>query len=255
MTAQLTRRALLSAAPAAALVPAASLAALPSITATLPAEENPQLLALGEQLPSIEAAYTSARHAWFTAWAEWNPQWPLAPECCLHSWQMYSSRIERDLSGKGLIRPGSKDSRSIKTQQELEWEIAWSTQQLERDARRKRSWGKRFVQRETEKLAQAKLGLKLLPGYLAECERIKRASNFDAIDSARHEAARNVIAFARKVLQEPSRTIEGVRIKARAAALIGQMHGYDQVTGTLGDGITQNGSLAALLGEAVLAVL
>ncbi len=255
MTGQLTRRALLSAAPAAALVPAAALAALPPIDATPAAEENAELLALGEQLPSIEAAYTSARHAWFAAWAEWNPQWPLAPECCLHFWSMYSSRIERDLSGKGLVRPGSTEPRSIKTQQELEWEVAWSTAQLERDARRKRSWGKRFVQAETEKLARAKLGLQLLPGYLAERERIKRVSNFDAIDNARQEAARNVISFARKVLQEPSRTIEGVRIKARAAALIGAMDGYDQVTGTLGDGITQNGNLAALLGEAVLAVV
>lgn len=224
-------------------------------TIAVPAE-NPALLALGEELPKVEQAYQDALTAWRTAWDFWSPQWPLAPEACCNKYGAsgYNRELERDLRGAGLKREGESTCWTIKTAAEMEREIDWQRELLAKDDKRERSYGKRFRQYRHDAIAEAELGLALLPGYLAEVDRIKRESSFKAIDKERHRATDAIFAFVRKVLMEPSQTIEGVRIKARACAAINRLHSYDRNIGNL-DAFKHKEYLPALLGAAVLEVI
>jgi len=253
MSNNLNRRDLLTRAPAALAVIAS-----PAVASAVPATaENPKLLALGAKLPEIEQAYQDALKAWSAAWNLWSPQWPLAPEACCSKWgaEVGGREMERDIRGVGLIREGARAPWMIKTAAEMEQDIERARESLARDDRRKRSAGKRFRRYRHEEIASGELGLALLPGYLAERERIRRESGFEAIDKARNRTADALFAFAREVLAEQSSTIEGVRIKAQACAALGRMHSYDARWAQLGDTAKHKASMAGLLGKALLEVI
>ena len=255
MTKQLTRRTLLaavSAVGATALSQAGTANASPRTEQT----ENPKLLKLRGELPAVEKAYQDALSTWQAAWAEWSPQWPLAPEPCCNKWGEFSGReMERDLTGQGLIRDGEKAPWYIKSISEMEKDIERELASLAKDDKRKRSYGKRFRQYRHDAIAEAELGLALLPGYLAERDRVARESNFAAINKARFRTSQDLFAFVRLVLTEPSHTLAGVKIKAEACATLGRMHPYDAAWGHVGDTPKNKGSMAGLLGAALLEVV
>lgn len=229
----------------------------PVAAATIAAPaENPALLALGEELPKVEQTYQDALTAWRTAWDFWSPQWPLAPEACCNKWGStgYGRELERDLRGAGIRREGQSTCWTIKTTSEMENDIDRARELLAKDDKRKRSYGKRFRQYRHEEIADAELGLALLPGYLTEIEQIKRESDFEAIDKERHRATDAIFAFARIVLAEQSLTLEGVKIKARACAAINRLHPYDRKFGDMGAWKYET-NITGLLGAAVLEVI
>lgn len=235
----ITRRLVLKAAPgaAAALLPLASRAE--------PAE-NPDLLALSAQMPAVEQRYQEAIRTWKRAWDEWSPQLPLAPDCCTVDFGQ--GEMERDLSGRGLIRPGENTPRRVLSMQELERSLEWAI-----DVLRKPDFKKGEANTLWKKnLADAELGIELLPGYLKERDRVMEESNFEAIDHERTEAFKALFAFVRSVLETPSRGTEGVRIKARAAAMIGRLKRSDLAYGSMVDMTGPKMHLAALLGQAML---
>ncbi|WP_112313275.1 hypothetical protein [Pseudogemmobacter bohemicus] len=247
------RRQFITAAPVAALAPltvcAASAVAAPEVA------ENPALLALGEELPRVEAAYHAACAAWDAMWREWRPKWPLAPDPCVVQGGGWLGELERNLDGFGLVRPGQE--RPMRRLELLNMEGRRNTMlgALARAARRKRPTSKKTLLYWQSEADRAELGVALLPGYLAECERIKKASNFDAVDAARIDARDRMFDFARQVLQEASSTIEGVQIKARAVAALGNLRTYDATLGNLRDMTGPKGHMGAMLGKALLEVL
>ena len=243
-----TRRNFLTRAPLAVAALAAPVAALASVP-----DENPKLLELGAEFPAVEKAYQDALANWQAAWTEWSPQWPLAPEPCCNKWGWGHSReMERDLTGQGLIREGEKDPWYIKTADEMERDLEMEREMLAKDHKRKRSYGKAWRQYRHDNIAEAELGLALLPAYLAERDRIKRESNFETINKARHRTSEDLFAFARRVLGEPSYTLAGVKIKAEACSALGRMHSYDATWGHVGDSTKNKSSMAGLLGQALL---
>lgn len=242
---QLLTRALLGTAFMGVPVAVAEASARPAMPA-----ENPNLIALGAELPNIEQAYLGAVKKWSAAWTEWAPQWPLAPEACCQ--KFHGHEMERDLTGMGLTRDGETAPWYVKTAAQMECDIDTAREALAKDDKRKRSYGKRFRQYRHDEIAQAELGLALLPGYLAERERVKRESGFDAIDKERYRASDAVFEFARRVLEEHSLTAEGVRIKVQACAALGRMHPYDRSWGRMRDSIGNRPCMASVLAEAML---
>lgn len=249
-----TRRSFLAAIPAIA-VTAAPVAAATHWVA--PTDENPELLLLGKKLPEIEQAYHDALAAWREAWRIWSPQWPLAPEPCCNKWSGsgYGRELERDLRGAGLRREGQSSAWTIKSAAEMERDIDRARAALAKDDKRKRSYGKLFRDYRHEEIAEAELGLILLPGYLAECERIKRESGFEEIEAARQRTAHKLFEFAREIVSVKSTTIEGVTIKASACAAVGRMRHGDVMYEQLTDSTTHEQPMAALLGQALLEVI
>lgn len=246
MTHHISRRAMLATIPATAALPAAALS-------TPEAAENPNLLELGSELAAVEGAYQDALKNWQAAWAKWSPQWPLAPQPCCNKFR--GGEIERDLSGRGLIREGEARPWYISAAEDMERDLERERELLAKDDKRKRSYGKRWRQYRYDHIAEAELGLALLPGYLAERDRIARESNFEAIHKARYRTSEELFAFVRRVLEEPSRTLTGVKIKAEACAALERMHSYDRMQGLVVDGTKHKSNMAGLLGEALLGAL
>ncbi|MGA0617421.1 hypothetical protein [Paracoccus sp. KR1-242] len=252
------RRGFLKLAPAAFAAGTVPVAALDrAVEAEAQTQENPELLVLGEKLPEIEQAYQEARAAWFEAWEFWSPQWPLAPEQCCNKWGGlgYGRELERDLVGCGLIRDGEAAPWSIKTAAEMEEDIDRARALLAKDDKRKRSLGKGFRRYRYQEIATAELGLALLPGYLAERARIVRESGFAEIHKKRNTTSSDLFALVRRIVTEPSRTMEGVKIKAAACAALSRMHRTDCYLGHMDDSLTHKTSLAGMLGAALLEVI
>lgn len=251
----MNRRDFLSSAPVALTVTAAPVAVAAQCVVGL--DENPALLALAQQLPEVEQAYVDTLKAEREAWRIWSPQWPLAPEACCNKWGAsgYNRDLERNLRGAGLRREGQSTCWTIKTASEMERDIERAHEMLAKDDKRKRSYGKKFRQYRHEEIAEAELGLLLLPGYLAECERIKRESRYMDLVDANSSAREAMFNFVREVLAEQARTMEGVVIKARACAAIGRMTDYDQSWGQMVENTTHRKSMAGLLGAALLEVI
>lgn len=251
------RRQFLTRAPLAMAVVAAPVAAAEA-QAILPVQaENPTLLALGAEFQQAEQAFQDALQTWRTAWAEWSPQWPLAPDVCCNKYGAsgYNREREHDLTGAGLCREGERCAWYIKTADELEGEIESARESLAKDDKRKRSYGKSFRRYREQEIADAELGLILLPGYLAERERVQRESNFAAINKARSDTAQNLFVLTRQILAEQSLTVEGVQIKARACAAIGRLPAYEQMWGQMRDNTEHKDCMAGLLGKAMLEIL
>ncbi|OWJ76985.1 hypothetical protein [Haematobacter genomosp. 1] len=225
-----SRRAILKGVAVAPIIalPTAALPFAPPPAAPQPAvAENPKLLALGEELPRVEAAYREAVAAWDVMWREWEPKWPLAPDVCTGQRASYGSDIERDLRGAGLFREGQDEPLRVMSLAYMEWNRERCLEKLAKNDRRKRKVSAKTVaywQSEVERMDRAML---LLPGYLEECDRIRRASDFQTINEARNVASEGVFTFAQKVLSEPSTTIAGIRVKAEAIAVIGRMRRWD----------------------------
>jgi hypothetical protein len=254
----LTRRRLLEGAGTATL--AAGAVVVPLAADALPTAdvvaENPKLLELGAKLPAVEKTYRDARRARWTTWKTWSPQWPLAPEPCTTPRHCGYGEMERDLSGTGLTRDGETYPRGIRTAEDMGRSLEEERKLLAQDDKRKRSYGREWRRYRVEHIAQAEAGLALLPGYLAECERIRKESNYEAVDAARRRSAEELVAFVRRVLVEPSRTMAGVTIKAQACAVLGRMPAYDRMCYLMGDTTGKDGDpIAALLANAVLDVL
>jgi len=219
--------------------------------------ENPALLALGEQLPKVEQAYRDARATWDAMWKEWSPQWPLAPEpCCKLVWLgSFGDGTERDLTGAGLLRPGQERPAKVMTIKEMESRAGWMRECMAKDDGRKRKVGRKTRAYWEAEANSCELGIQLLPGYQAECARIKAASNVEANSKARSDTAQAMFKFARKVLAEPHHTAEGLKIKASAVAMLGNLQRGDAFRANMVD-CTDNAQeepLAVLIGKAVLA--
>lgn len=216
--------------------------------------ENPALLALGEDLPKVEAAYRAASEARRDAWRLWSKQWPLAPDaCCNLDWCGWSDRAERDLSGAALIRPGRDRPVRVNTVREMEDRAELMRKCLAKDNRRKRKESKKTRAYWQGEIARCELGVQLLPSYLAECDRIRLESAYDTLRVQQDEARRALFALARAALAEKASTSRGLKIKAEICAALGAMGAYDVNFGQIEDATRNPASnMAALLASAVL---
>ncbi|SIS58988.1 hypothetical protein [Paracoccus saliphilus] len=217
--------------------------------------ENPRLIELGRQAQAHEKAYQDALATWRASWIDWSPKWPLAPDCCVDDYRgVFSGEIERNLKGAGLVREGKVHPMRVYTVEQLERRREHMIEVLAKDDRRKRKASKKTRAYWQSEVERCDLGLELLPAYLAETQRIKDESRFPEIDNARHRTARDLFAVVRQVLSEPSHTIQGVKIKAEAAAAIGRLNSYDRLWSGMDDNTRNEQHLAALLAESLIAV-
>lgn len=244
------RRDFLTAAPVAAIIP---LVVSGRSAASLGVEaENPVLIELGKAQTAVEANYHEACAAWDAMWEKWSPQWPLAPDTCVCEGGLWSSDYECDLSGAELIRHGEVRPKRIFRIADMEARRAHMKDTLEKANRRKKPTSRKSMDYWHAEVGRAERGIAALPGYLAECDRIKAASDFKRIDEERKLARDRMFAFAREVLEEPSSTIDGVKVKAAALAAIGRLRAPDDFIGNTQDSITGKVHMAALLGQAIV---
>ena len=190
--------------------------------------ENPDLLKMEGTVQAAERRYKAACAAWFAAWNEWSPQWPAAPESCIAmNVRQYCRDTERDLSGAPIKRPGQRQPFEIVNEYELRAEIRTASDMLVKDAKRKRSKGKAHVARWQEHKARAERALVDRQAYVAECMRVKEASDFPAIEEERTEAGKDLYRVVREALAIPNEGRRGLEVKCSAAAALYHMHPHD----------------------------
>ncbi len=250
---QMTRRAVIATAPALAALPLAVAVASPALAA-----ENPDLVKAGEAAADAEARFNAAVMAYDAAYAEWAPQWPAAPDSCVDTqWNgsLWGAEIERGLDGRAINRSGDgKFKTRLYSVSELENRSEWMRSAMAKDAKRKSRASRKTRDYWESEIAKCDLGAVLLPGYLAECARIKAVSNFDAIREARTETAKEIFQAVWKVLGTSHTTAAGLKIKAEAVATIGRMPTYDMQWAQLTEAGPGMPSMAAVLAEAVLQI-
>lgn len=248
---QLSRRAVLKAAPAVAALPISVAFASLSL-----ARESAELVAAGKAVADAEVRFDVARRAYQSTVAEWSPQWPLAPDACVQKDWMgmrWGDEIERDLLGRAVDRPDAKFGRpKLCTVKELkEWAESFRVA-LSKDDRRKAKASRATRDSWRDEIERRELGAKLLPGYQAECARIKAASNIDGVKAERREASRAIYQAVWAVLALPHTTAAGLQIKAASVATLGRMPDRDRLWSDLEDAGQDLPSMAAVLAEAVL---
>jgi hypothetical protein len=224
----LNRRRLLSglaAASTAAAAPAAAMAASGSIA------ENPELLRLGDDLPALVTEYHEAKSARLAILAEWKPRWPRAPKALCVG--LGDKDVERDLAGAAFSRLNENGERRyvhLETVESIENNIRWGEAALKYARTEQRR------QRERERLAPYQELLPIAKRYEAKCERIRKASGYQAAVD-RREAAREALASAiDAIMAEPARTMAGVIVQAQALEAWGGVEGLwrDILPGTNG---------------------
>jgi len=217
---------------------AASTAAATATASAAVQEENAELLRLGDKLPSVEDAYISARELSNAVRDKYEPKWPKAPRSLKakegDSWRYSSNedtfvgwRIDRKIYTSYGLREGAEHLR----------------QQLK--------YG-RGDQAEIDRLE------KLIPiaeRYETKCHCIRRESNYQALDSAAHAAAKNLVMLIGSIMACKDRSIEGLMIKAQALSAFDGMAPCDKSNaifepydwaGQIADSIVRHASKGAI---------
>ena len=245
---ELSRRAVLGAVPAIMVLPLASPA-----MADL-ADESPDLLKAAQDAARAEAAFNAALQACRASVAKWSARWPLAPEPCIQAdWHgSLGGNFERDLEGRALVRPGMDHPAKLRSMEELESRADHMRMAAAKDLKRRRQASQKTRAYWLTEATRCELGATLLPAYLAECARIKAASNIDALVEARQETAKAIFRAVWQVLALPHRAAAGLRIKAEAVAILGRMPNPDMQWSALIEAGPGKPSMAAVLAEAIL---
>lgn len=210
-----TRRRLLMGLAAATT---AAVSGAPAAGATRPAE-TPELVALGDALPPLLDAFTSARAEAERIAAEVAEVWPLAPVEILYF--IEGSVMEADVTGTGISRTvegrraalGAPEVWRYAPPEALEAMIARERRKIAHVMTTKSKRGLKFHQ---GCLTQYEAALPVARAYCAEIERLTRESGYPAA-AARRTAARGALkAHISAIMRQPAKTMEGVLIQAQA---------------------------------------
>ena len=194
---------------------AASATAATATGATAAPQENPELVALADDLPAILAAYVAAREnvAWIVA--EWSPQWPVpAPEIFRFG---DGCRRHVGIDGAGIETPfgvrGATHVASIGTPEHFEGRAAYHDSRAAHKAKTK---SQRGMQSELRWAERDRAAIEPARAYWSEVERITKASGIEAATAQRTatlEAMRDQVGA---IMRADDWTITGAIIKAQA---------------------------------------
>lgn len=236
MTFLLDRRRLLiglAAASTAAAAPIAVPAASPP--------ENPELLALADQLDAAVAETAAARAHKQAVINEWWWEWPSAPAAICEGHAIhhdYNGPGERGLTGVPILASGD-----VVPSYDQRREASWEARRDNPDAYYARVVGKseafadardgtlKAIRRKRQhpliphiraeleqRLAEHANKAKVAAEYEAECERVRKASGY-AEAVARDKAAFDALAaLVGAIMAAPAATMAGVMVKAQALA-------------------------------------
>jgi hypothetical protein len=194
------------------LAAASTAAATATAASAAVQEENAELLRLGDELPSVEDAYIAARNLSNASRDKYEPLWPKAPRSLNSGWPHDNWRYWT--SEDSFI--GWKTDRKIYT--------SYGLREGVEKLRQQQKYG-RGDQAEIDRLE------KLIPiaeRYEAKCHRIRRESNYQALDSAAHAAAKNLVMLIGSIMACKDKTIEGLMIKAQALSAFDGMAPCDK---------------------------
>lgn len=202
--------------------------------ATVAAIENPTLLTLGDELPTLEASYLSALTAKRAAYRRGMRDWPLAPEVLLRSANGYHS-LERDVAGAGIRRDGDKCF-TLWTAEEAQNSVEVLREAIGRprgNLGRPFSVGC-FVGKDTAEgwratLEACEARLAAAERYYAKTAELREQSCYQPAERADEAARKALIAHVSAIMAETPTTMAGVIIHAQALAAFGKVEQFYRV--------------------------
>lgn len=199
---------------------AASTAAATATSAATPmaSSENPELIRLAQELPTVESRYRAAQQHQVDTKAKWEPLWPLAvDEITLpgrpgrSGWPM-----ERTFQDGALYRAGEIEPRQVVPSYAFRCYAARARRALKSkklaagpvDGRTRSEWEAELIENER--------CFALASNYEAETKRIREASSYKASWKAHAAASDDLAAHVALIMGQPDFTMEGLIIKAQA---------------------------------------
>jgi len=177
--------------------------------------ENPELLALADQLPELAEEHAAASGAVRRIVAEWSPHWPTPdPEIVRYS---QGSKTHRGIDGRGIAtawsRSGTTDVKQLGTPEVFAASAASHRSEAARKAKTKSQRGMKFHLHHAE---EDEALIEPARAYWSEVDRITEASGIEEakerLTAAREALERHIDA----IMAAEDRTIAGAAIKAEA---------------------------------------
>ncbi|WJR67255.1 hypothetical protein QTA58_00330 [Neorhizobium sp. CSC1952] len=185
------------------------------------AQENPELVRLGDQWHAMADELVAARAALQQIVNEWSPKWPAAPEALVYNgWN--TDNYERDLQGHA-VQGGSPYSgsrgRCVRSVEDIAYDIRFAEGIL----RNKTFAHRKKVQRLTREQWEVKLAedyelIGVARDYEAQCQRIRAASGVEAATKRYLEAEFALMELIKQVVSVSETSMIGIIIKAQVMA-------------------------------------
>jgi hypothetical protein len=178
-------------------------------------QENPQLLALADELPALTAKHLEARDRVRAIVAVWSPQWPVPSAELVR----YGSDCKdyRGIDGWGLRLPEGKGMPigmpKLGTPEYFEQQAAYHEREA---ARRAATKSKRNVEFHQSWAARERAQIEPSRAYWAEVERITEASGINEAQAQLAKARDALKAKVDQIMRADDWTIAGTVIKAQA---------------------------------------
>lgn len=195
---------------------AASATAAASVAeATSAPQENPELLALADDLPAVAARHLEARDRVMAIVAKWSPHWPV-PSAELVRYGN-GCKDYRGIDGWGMRLPESKGMPigmpKLGTPEYFEQQAAYHEREA---ARRAATKSKRNVEFHQAWAARERAQIEPSRAYWSEVERITEASGIEDAQTRLREARDALKAKVDQIMRADDWTIAGTVIKAQA---------------------------------------
>jgi hypothetical protein len=204
-------------------------------SATLAAIENPTLLRLADELPTLEAAYVAALAAKKLAYRRGMAKWPRAPKALLRSKHTHNA-LERDVAGAGFRRDGGEvwDLWTLDDARAPVEALRKAISRPRKDPARPFSvaWfrGSDTADGWRPTLADCEVRLQVAQRYYAETARLREWCEYKPAEQAAATACEALVAHIGAIMAEPPATMAGVIIHAQALAAFGKVEKWCRVT-------------------------
>ena len=207
----------------AAASTAAATVAMPTPSKSAETSENPELIRLGDDLPTHVAAFAAARITRQKIIAEWEPKWPIAPDIITEIPAFSSpfhSEKEVDMFGRPITRPGEKHARLISRA----WLCESAVKTAKRALRSKKMAQTGIVRgmpyEQWEDILNEAVAVKAAHDeYTTAIEEFYHLSGYKAADAAFGNAADHLVAHVNAILRQQEYSMAGVLVKAQAISL------------------------------------
>ena len=178
-------------------------------------QENPELVAMADDLPAVLAEYVAARDNVKAIAAEWSPQWPVPSEDIYR--YSANSKQYRDILGRGVEMPWGKGG--LKNVPQLGAPEAFEAEAIRHEAeaiRRAATKSQRGMKYNAAWAAKCRAAIEPARAYWSEVDRITALSGIESAQARKEAAGSALKAAVDQIMMADDWTIAGAVIKAQA---------------------------------------
>ena len=188
--------------------------------------EAPELIAMGDQLSDVLAAYKTSAHHVTQIGDQWGPLWPTPADEIV--WYGGGSKMHRDIHGRGIQMPGrhGKDVVYVGTPEGFQESAERRWANYERKMQTKSQRGAKSDKFWAEKATAA---IRPAQAYWSEVERITEESGIKVAQKAKEESQEALRGLVGRIVLFREHSITGLIIKAQALQAWGEVDSFFRI--------------------------